>query len=230
MDNLRLVLLIAGVVLIAGIYLRERHRRRREELEREWYDLPPQAWSDDDQAAAGAAGGSGARPGSVGASDLDAVSGLSARRDDSPVRGLRGAPDQELVVAVTVMAAPGAAIDGAGLVAAFADLELEHGELGIFHRLGAGGEIQFSVANAVRPGTLDPAAMTELSTPGLALFLRVPGPSEPIAACNAMIEVGHALAERCGARLCDDARNPLSTQGANHLREQVVEYLRVHSV
>lgn len=131
---------------------------------------------------------------------------------------------------VLYLAAPeGERLVGAQLAVAFARHGLEHGELGIFHaRAGGDGSAErperttdFSIANAVEPGSFDPATMDTLSTPGVVLFMRVPGPKSPINAFDRMVAVARSLGEELGARVLDDKKIPLTRQEEQHLRDQL---------
>lgn len=141
------------------------------------------------------------------------------------------APDdeEEMVIVLTVMARGAAHLDGERLREAFESNGLHHGEMDIFHRLAAGaddGALLFSAANVINPGTFDLARMADLETPGIALFLRLPGPERPGDAFQKMLDAANGMAERLDARVCDESRNPLSSQSVNHLRERIADFSR----
>src|SRR5699024_3108541 len=136
----------------------------------------------------------------------------------------------ERIVVLYVVARGGERLVGAQLAAAFARQELAHGELGIFHardRAGPEGDDHesgrtvFSVANMGEPGAFDLAPMDTLSTPGIALFLRLPGPRSAASAFEHMLATARALAEELGARVLDEDRAVLTRQLEQHLRDEL---------
>ena len=99
----------------------------------------------------------------------------------------------------------------------------------IFHRLpprGKGGTELFSVANLVEPGTFDVDNMDGFTTPGICLFMRLPGPAEPLEAFRLMLDTAQVLAENLDAELFDDQHCQLRQQTLEHLRERVEEFER----
>lgn len=133
-------------------------------------------------------------------------------------------------VAITVMAREGQRFAGADLWRWLQSLDLEHGEMGIFHRRERGKSRRvpplYSVANVVKPGTFDPEAMAEMTTPGVAMFLQLPGPDDPGAAFEEMIRAARKLAEGLNGVVCDDTRSTLTGQVINHMRERISEFSR----
>jgi cell division protein ZipA len=91
--------------------------------------------------------------------------------------------------------------------------------MSIFHRRNS-GETLFSVANLVVPGTFDPSTMDGFSSPGLALFVTLPGPADPVAAFEAMYECAQQMASRLDADLCDARRKPLDATALAALRDE----------
>ena len=80
------------------------------------------------------------------------------------------------------------------------------------------------MANVLEPGAFDLAAMDEMTTPGLCLFLRRPGPLPAAVAFDLMLDVGARLARALEAVLCDDQRCRLTVQATQALRERVVHF------
>jgi cell division protein ZipA len=105
--------------------------------------------------------------------------------------------------------------------------DLRFGDMDIYHRLvEVDGEQQmlFSVTNAVKPGTLTPEELPELETPGLSLFMRLPGPVPGPNALERLLEAAEGLAGRLDGELQDESRSALSAQMREHLRERVREW------
>ncbi|NIR28819.1 MAG: cell division protein ZipA [Gammaproteobacteria bacterium] len=279
MDHLRLILIILGVVLIAGIYLWGTLRRRRPargERERdrdmdapflERFELPhgdpdseridplmepgdelagrspeegepPELREEVPGAGLRAPGESAPLAGERKLTEQEFTEPLGQERsaaepsEASPERAL-GPPEysgHELIVALTVMARPGRRLGGGELKHAFEAEGLRYGEMGIFHHYGERGERTirpvFSAANVLKPGTLDVGQLETFSTPGILLFAQVPGELEGHTSFETMLSVGRRLAGRLDAILCDDARNILTNQSINHLRERIADFER----
>lgn len=157
--------------------------------------------------------------------DADAVDARAAHEARSrPRRPDETAPDGgevERLEVVYVIAGGGERFVGVRLQELFANQGLEHGELEIFHKRDAEGRTLFSVANLVEPGTFDPATMDTLSTPGLALFVRLPGPTSAEIAFDRMIGTARALADALEGRVLDQQHSTMTRQTEQHLRDQM---------
>ena len=108
---------------------------------------------------------------------------------------------------------------------------MEPGEMSIFHRLGAAGGRRktsplFSMASMVEPGTFPLEDMDEFTTPGLALFLQLPGPKEGLVLLKDMPCVAEEMANRLNGELQDATHSTLTRQALEHQREEIVEYQR----
>lgn len=134
--------------------------------------------------------------------------------------------DEEKIIAFYVVAPGGERLSGGELQAAFAEMDLVHGELDIFHRRDDSGRTLFSVANATEPGTFDPATMAEMTTPGVALFARLPGPATPMATFDEIAAATWRLAELLQAQPLDSRQSTLSRQTEQAMRDEVLEYQR----
>ncbi|MBI5039895.1 MAG: hypothetical protein HZB57_01385, partial [Gammaproteobacteria bacterium] len=84
----------------------------------------------------------------------------------------------------------------------------------------------FGVANLVEPGTLETEALAETGTPGLTLFLQLPGPLRPVQAFDLFVGTAQQLAARLDGELRDKNRNVLSRQLLEHLRDDIQQYER----
>lgn len=133
------------------------------------------------------------------------------------------------VVVVHLVAPAGERFAGATLLALLLESGLRYGEMDIFHchRNEQGRDVlQFSMANAVVPGTFDIDAMEEQLYAGMTFFMGLPGPSRPVAALERMLDTVRMLAEALGGELKDEHRNVLTPQTMEHLRERVREFER----
>ncbi|OOZ38964.1 hypothetical protein BOW53_13480 [Solemya pervernicosa gill symbiont] len=246
MDQLRLILLIAGVVLIAGIYFVGKQRRRRQADRQpdpldesvsfeEEFDLPPMSSVE------------AARDKSIDElGDLDSFSASGEKFEideqeppvlDNPVQAELPSIDTEQrtpeeeevdadkVVAIYIAAPRGTPFTGTALRPAFEAVGLEYGAMQIFHHRVEGGGV-FSLASLVEPGYFEPEKMgDDYATPGLSIFMPLPGRGDAIKTLDTMLESAHTLADRLGGDLLDETKSVLSRQTASHMREEVQDYL-----
>lgn len=139
---------------------------------------------------------------------------------------------RELLIVLTIITPDERDLAGSVIREALTAFELRPDDSGMFHhygsRRGPASEPVFSVANVLEPGVFDVAAMDELATPGLCLFLRRPGPFPATVAFDLMLDVGSRLSRALGAMLCDDQRCRLTVQATQALRERVVQFALRH--
>jgi cell division protein ZipA len=83
------------------------------------------------------------------------------------------------------------------------------------------GDVWFSVASLIKPGALDPAEAARFSSPGLTLYLTVPGARDPAAALEDLLITSDRLAGALDADVFDQARQPLTTATRQSLRHKV---------
>jgi cell division protein ZipA len=132
---------------------------------------------------------------------------------------------QEKIVALHVMAPTWERFQGHALQDALREAGLSYGHMQIYHRdVNGYAQAVFSVANILEPGTFDPEQMDNFTTPGVVMFMRLPGPARGSEALDDMLKTAQGLADSLGGEVRDEQRNPLSRQGVTLLREQVAEY------
>jgi cell division protein ZipA len=102
--------------------------------------------------------------------------------------------------------------------------------MGIFHYRGSGkaarSVAEFSVANVLKPGAFELDSMADTATPGVAMFVQLPGPDDPEAAFEEMLRTARELADRLDGVVCDETRSTLTGQAINHMRERIAEFHR----
>jgi cell division protein ZipA len=103
---------------------------------------------------------------------------------------------------------------------------LQHGRYGIFHRVGEGGSDDpvFSVANLTEPGSFDLSRLSQSTIPGMSFFMVLPGPGDPVARFDLMVETARSLAHDLNAELHDEKGSSWSIQRERYLREELIEY------
>jgi len=98
------------------------------------------------------------------------------------------------------------------------------GEMNIYHRMGVDNKPLFSLVNMVKPGSFDPASIHDLNTPGITLFLQLPGPSNAADAFNDMLHTAQRMSEMLEALLCDSKRQPLTESVVEEYRRTAASF------
>jgi FtsZ-interacting cell division protein ZipA len=169
------------------------------------------------------------------ADDIAALSGMTVPMEDKevemeeiapiPAISLEESPATEpLIVVLNVMARPGQRFHGLDILNAVADLGMKFGDMNLFHAYAgdmAEGAPLCSLANTVEPGTFNIEHMAELETPGMSLFMQLPGSMDGPSAFEHMLQLGRALAERLDGELCDETRSVLTLQTIGHIKEKI---------
>lgn len=219
---LRLILLVAGVIVLAVIYFTGRdkggdgdtaRRRERNGVRRDpVLSEPPQP--DAAQAPVKAA----AQP------DPAAVGGNATAE-----HGKRTDTRFDRIVTIYVAAHEGETIAGTDVVVAAEKVGLVFGHMDIFHRMVDGKpdlSPVFSVANMLTPGHFDMSTLSQMQTPGVSFFMTLPGPLPALDAWEMMLPAAQRMAELLGAVVLDADHNALGRQGIGHIREDLRSYDR----
>jgi cell division protein ZipA len=223
-DDLRLILLLIGAAVITAVYgwsrLQARPRKpaspRRPakhhsaddlddaDIEQELGRMGRLVMEDDEEPAA-----------------EDAESAAEAEPEPEPV-----AQSGERLLVVSVVAADGGQFSGPALLNAFDNNKLRFGEHEIYHRviIQSGKECPvFGVANMVKPGSFPVSGMETFTTPGLTLFLQLPGPLDGVEAFDDFAQTAERLAVELGGELRDERRRLLTHQALMQWRQSIVE-------
>lgn len=129
------------------------------------------------------------------------------------------APVNEKIVSLLIAEREGTHIMGEQIHEALRAQRLEFGARQIYHRMLKGQPV-FSVASLLKPGHLDPDE-ENFSTPGLTLFMILPGPQKPADAIRDMLGTAERLARALNAEVYDSKRRPLSPGAARNLQLEV---------
>ena len=149
---------------------------------------------------------------------------IIAERDGPIVtEPLAGAEKPEKFIVFYVTALDGI-FSGQALLETLVEQEMQFGEMSIFHRLDSAGNPLFSLANAVEPGTFDLAAMAELQTPAVSLFMRAHEVSDPARVLDLMYGVASSLADELGGEVKDQSRSVVTPQTLQHCRDDLKAY------
>jgi cell division protein ZipA len=205
MDGLRWLLLLFGVLAVAGIYLYS----RREPQEPKPVDASAEV---DD----GSSTPTRLNP-SFGDDEVQSTEAPST-----------GAPSQtaQKVVTLRVVAAANGAFSGEDLVLGLRGIGMRHGKFGIFHRCDGPDEnkVIFSAASLIEPGSFDLENIKTQQIPGISLFMVLPSLIEGTEAFDLMMEAARTLSQSLKAELLDESGSTLSVQRERYLREEVIQF------
>ncbi|MDE0757605.1 MAG: cell division protein ZipA [Pseudomonadales bacterium] len=115
-------------------------------------------------------------------------------------------------------------IHGQPLLESLLSLGFAYGDMNIFHCQDENGVVQFSLTNAVEPGSFDLEKIQELVTPGVTLFMRAHELEQPLACFHQMLNAGSRLAEDLACQLCDETRSEMTAQSIEDRRQSLQEY------
>ena len=203
MDGLRWLLLLFGILVIAGVYLYSRKERDKPKLAPK--DTPRLAPTLDDDEV-----------------DFDE----QANEPDSRPEPVHERPTRQKIVTVRVVARNKGAFPGDELILALRGIGMRSGKFGIYHRYDGNDESRtiFSAASLVEPGSFDLANIKEQQIPGISIFLVLPGPVEGVEAFDLMMQAARALAQTMGAELLDESGSTLSIQRERYMREEIIQF------
>lgn len=156
--------------------------------------------------------------------DEPACKPVAAAKDSS-----KNLPPVEEVLVINVIARDAEGFKGPALLQSILESGLRFGEMDIFHRhesMAGNGEVLFSMANALKPGTFDLDDIEGFSTRAVSFFLGMPGPRHPKQAFDVMVAAARKLAHELNGELKDDQRSVLTAQTIEHYRQRIVEFER----
>lgn len=211
MDGLRWLLLVFGLLAVAGVYWYSRREASR--------PAAPEPGRRREPSLQGPAGDKSVDAGenAAAAHVEDGTTGEDVGEQEQP---------PEKIVTLRLVAAQQAAFSGDKLALGLRRVGMRHGKFGIFHCYEGDDEEQivFSAASLVEPGSFDLANIREQNFPGISLFMVLPGPREGVQAFDLMMAAARELAKALNGELLDESGSTLSIQRERYLREEIIRY------
>jgi len=196
MDGLRWLLLLFGVLVIAGVYLYSRREKETPPPEQTPDRLEP----------------------TLGADEEGSEAVVKPPADTSTV--------PQKIVTLRLVAREGCSFRGDELILSMRGIGLRHGKFGIFHRYDGSEEDKtiFSAASLVEPGSFDLSNIKEQELPGISLFSIFPGPIDGAEAFDLLMATARTLAQSLDAELLDESGSTLSIQRERYMREEIIQF------
>ncbi|HEC28254.1 MAG TPA: hypothetical protein ENI65_01515 [Gammaproteobacteria bacterium] len=164
---------------------------------------------------------------------LDAGNQVDDRLSDKQSDNITGS-DKEKLIGFYLVEKEGNMLNGADIIDALEKVGLRYGDMKIFHYYGVDQQKTtrpvFSVASLVEPGWFDLISINSMTTPGLTLFMNLPGPLGSVAAFDGLLSVISQLKSLLPVTLKDRQHNNVSNQILTHMREEVVEFDRMRAI
>ncbi|RHW20346.1 cell division protein ZipA [Pseudomonas jilinensis] len=140
-------------------------------------------------------------------------------------------PPVEEVLVINVVSRAEEGFAGSALMQSIMESGLRFGEMDIFHRhesMSGNGDVLFSMANALKPGTFDLDELDNSHVRAVSFFMGLPGPRHPKQALDLMIAAARKLSHELGGDLKDEQRSVLTAQTIEHYRLRIAEFERKH--
>ena len=201
MDGLRWLLLLFGMIAIAGVYIYSRRERSKPDTRHRAGRPEPSLDGENTKS---------------GQAESDASD--SAETDTDATR--------QKIVTLRLVERDQGFFRGDELILSLRGIGMRHGKFGIFHRFEGGDEDKtiFSAARLVEPGSFDLANIKEQQIPGISLFLVLPGHIDGAAGFDLMIVAARALGRALNAELLDESGSTLSIQRERYMREEIIKF------
>ena len=215
MEEIRWVLIISGIALIAGIIIYESYLKSiLHKTSKESEKIEPTFHNESNPDSPKI------NEGQLGAHS-DNNAGIKIDVDNHKIK-----VECDHVITVRLTPIDTKPFDGNQVLEILNGNGLSLDDSGIFNYLDKHNKTKlFSAANLVEPGVFDAQDIENQKIPGLSFFMLMPLSSNEINAFDEMIMVLKKIKTSLKAELLDDAGSTLSIQRERYIREEVIEYM-----
>jgi cell division protein ZipA len=234
-STFRWILIIAGIAIVAGIFLfgnpdkkrkpRASRKRVLAQQARKEPALEAEAGHDDDDLEDHDDRQVELAIGAVEDGDGRIEPQIGAATDELSKAPAGPLPDK--IVTLFLQARDNHIITGIELLDASLKSGLVFGSHDIFHRINEEDtEPVFSMANLTKPGSFDKTAWNTIEIKGVTMFMTLPGPMNALDAWDSMLATSRRLAELLHADLLDDTQSVFTRQRSLQIKEDLRDYER----
>ena len=139
-------------------------------------------------------------------------------------------PGQDLVepqeVIVINVVSEGEGFDGEQLLQILLACGMRFGAMDIFHRTNDKGQLQFSMANCMKPGTFNIDNMGQQPIQGVSFFMTLPNSADAMQSFDYMHETANVVARHMHGVLKDEMHSVMRGQTVEHCRNRIREFAR----
>lgn len=170
------------------------------------------------------------RPEQTHASSAVAAAGSTEQSDSTDDQYEEDTRPVEELVIMHVMSKGDRDIAGSELLELLLRAGLRFGPMDIFHYRNPKGQLEFSLANSVQPGTLNPDTMEQMTTPGITLFMQLPQHADMMSSFDHLYEMAVFLAKQLDAVILDEEHSTVTAQRVEHYRERLRNFARTQLI
>ncbi|HNP35334.1 MAG TPA: cell division protein ZipA C-terminal FtsZ-binding domain-containing protein [Woeseiaceae bacterium] len=231
MEGLRWILLLFGLLVVAGVYAYSRRGPARKETAQGRSRREP---------TLDAAGGGNVAEELLDSDveddpDFEPYPGdfdVDTDEDDAESRDVVRATVPQKIVTLRMIARNGGTFQGDEMILNLRGIGMRHGKFGIFHHFDGDNteSAVFSAASLVEPGSFDLANIKDQQIPGISMFAVMPGPVDGVEAFDMLMAAARTLAQSLDGELLDETGSNLSIQRERYMREEVVQYQHTHKL